>query len=290
MNGKRTRLAHVFGKDQRTVIVPIDQSVTSGPIRGLANMRDTIRDVIDGHPDAVLMHRGPLMAGLWAPEAGLIVHLSAGTQLSTDPQIKVGVCSVEQALMLGADAVSVHVSLGLGVDRDNLALSDLGKVSTECAKWGMPLLAMMYVYGDRASVAHVTAHAARIGSDLGADLIKVNYTGSLDSFADVVGSSYVPIVVAGGPVDGDGHGVLRMAEDALSVGAVGVCIGRNIYQHDHPSVMAQALRAVVHDGISADDAFEKFLLERRRFENDLEAELSDAHCELVGTIHSRGIH
>jgi predicted phospho-2-dehydro-3-deoxyheptonate aldolase len=276
MIGKRTRLSHFFGRDQRTLIVPIDQSITSGPIQGLTNIRNTIRGIVDGQPDAVIMQRGPVMAGLWTPGASLIVHLSAGTQLSKDSHIKTGVCDVEDALMLGADAVSVHISLGLGADLDNAALAEFGRVSSSCSRWGMPLLAMMYVYGDRVKGGHTAAHAARIGCDLGADIIKVNYTGCLESFADVVSASYVPVVVAGGEPDSDGLGILRIAEDALSAGAAGVCIGRNVYQHAYPTSMAQALRAIVHDRMSADEAFEAFIRERRIY-SDLEVTLVAGH-------------
>src|SRR5579864_3550091 len=105
MIGKSNRMARILGRDGRTIIVPIDQSITSGPIAGLVDMRKTIRALLDGGPNAVLMHRGPVMAGLWnwADSSSLIVHLSGATQLSSEPQIKTLVCSVEDAVRLGAD-------------------------------------------------------------------------------------------------------------------------------------------------------------------------------------------
>ena len=258
---KEVRLRRITGSDQRTVIIPIDQSITSGPIPGLQNIGKTIRDIMDGKPNAMVMHRGPVMAGLWAPESstGLIIHLSGATQLSDCPQVKACVCSVEAALQLGADAVSVHVSLGMGNERDNQALTEFGRISDQCQQWNMPLLAMMYVYGNHPDKAEAIIHAARIGCELGADLIKVNYTGDLRSFGRLIKTSYVPVVVAGGEPAGDGYGLLKQTEEALSVGAAGVCIGRNVYQHQHPTRMARALSAMVHGRCSAHDVYEEYI-------------------------------
>jgi class I fructose-bisphosphate aldolase len=262
MTGKQIRLGRIVGRDRRTVIVPVDQSITSGPIAGLDGIGRTIRKVLEGQPDAMIMHRGPVAAGLWHPgTAGLIVHLSAATQLSGDAQVKTVVCSVEEAVHLGADAVSVHISLGMGNERDNRALTDFGKVSDACARWGMPLLAMMYVYGKPLEdQAEAIIHAARIGGELGADLIKVNYTGDPASFRRLIDTSYAPVVIAGGSADGDGRDLLTQIELAMSLGAAGVCIGRNVFQHPDPSKMVRAISAVVHHGYSASAAYGEFVL------------------------------
>jgi predicted phospho-2-dehydro-3-deoxyheptonate aldolase len=262
MTGKLNRLARILGSDRRAVIVPIDQSITSGPIKGLENMRCTIRTISDSGPDAILMHRGPVMAGLLTgrTSTNLIVHLSAGTQLSDDAMVKTCVCTVEDAIRMGADAVSVHVSLGLGNERDGRALADFGRISGNCQAWGMPLLAMMYVYGaNHDKNAESVIRAARVGAELGADLIKVNYTGTMESFGRLIDTCYVPVLVAGGDADGDGYETLRLTEMALARGAAGVCVGRNVYQHKSPARMVRALSAVAHGGRTANQAYDEFI-------------------------------
>ena len=117
-------------------------------------------------------HRG------YGRDIGLIVHMSASTRLGPDPNNKVMVCSVEEALKMGADAVSVHINIGSETESDQLqALSQTAK---SCTEWGMPLLAMMYPRGKAIKNPHdpeVVALAARAGAELGADVIKTNYTG-----------------------------------------------------------------------------------------------------------------
>ncbi|MFZ6027913.1 MAG: 2-amino-3,7-dideoxy-D-threo-hept-6-ulosonate synthase [Chloroflexota bacterium] len=258
--GKQIRMERLF-RQSRTVIVPVDQSLTSGPIAGLEDMRQTIGGIVAGGADAVLMQRGPLMAGLWTPgtASALIVHLSGGTQFAGTPQLKTPVCEVETALQLGADAVSVHISLGLSPEQDNEALAGFGAVSTQCLKWGLPLLAMMYVYGNPPDPAGAIIHAARVGCDLGADLIKVNYTGDPESFSRLVDTAYVPVVMAGGPVTEDGLATLQTIETALAAGAAGVCIGRNVYQHRQPGAMVQAIQALVRQNSTAVQAYAEFI-------------------------------
>ena len=245
MDGKARRLARIL-PGGRTLIVPIDHAVTSGPITGLGDARHTIERVLAGEPDAMLMHRGALMAGLWPASAGsaLIVHLSAGTELCGRPHLKARVADVEDAVRIGADAVSIHVTLG--TDSDPEALADLGRVSSTCARWGMPLLAMMYVDGRPACTTDPTRHAARIAAELGADIVKVDHPGDGESVEALVESCFARVVLAGGPRVSDEHAFLASIEEAMAAGAAGACVGRNIVQHRDPAALARACRAVVH--------------------------------------------
>jgi DhnA family fructose-bisphosphate aldolase class Ia len=246
----------ILGGDGRTVVVPIDQSLTSGGIKGLRDLPRTLSAIRQGQPDAVLMHRGPA-AGLWPGQrgVGLVIHLSGGTEMSGEPERKALVCSVEEAMRLGADGVSIHVSLGLGGTPDSAALGDLGRVADECSRWGMPLLAMLYVYGAEARKPGAILHAARAGAELGADLIKVSHPGEPDALAELIAATYVPVLIAGGEAKDDGMHALESAAQAVSLGAAGVCAGRNVYQHRDPSAMIRALMSVVHEGRSPQDAY-----------------------------------
>ncbi|MEM3060961.1 MAG: fructose-bisphosphate aldolase, partial [Candidatus Bathyarchaeia archaeon] len=109
--GKIRRLKKIFREDKKTVIVPMDHGVSSGPIKGLENMQEIVNKLLKGRVDAIVVHRG-IAKSIDVGNAGLIVHLSGSTSLGPDPNRKVQVCSVEEAIMIGADAVSVHVNVG----------------------------------------------------------------------------------------------------------------------------------------------------------------------------------
>ena len=241
----------------KTVIVPMDHGVTVGPIPGLTDMSKTVQMVADGGANAMLMHKGMVEAGhrRSGRDIGLIIHLTAGTVLSPDANAKVMVCTVEEALMMGADAVSVHVNLG--AETDSQMLQDLGMISGHCRRWMMPLVAMMYTRGKKIdsefNVKYVK-HAARVGAELGADIVKVNYTGSVDSFREVVEGCPVPVVIAGGEKTETDEQVLEMVAGALAAGAAGVSIGRNAFQHARPDRMVAAVSRMVHHGISDPEA------------------------------------
>jgi len=165
------------------------------------------------------------------------------------------VATVEEALKIGADAVSIHVNVG--AEDESRMLSTLGEISRHCQEWGMPLLAMMYPRGRKIKdeySAESIAHAARVGAELGADIVKTNYSGDPDSFASVVDSCPVPVVIAGGPKVETELDLLRMVEGAIASGARGVAIGRNVFQHQDPELITRRICGVVHKGLKAEEA------------------------------------
>lgn len=252
--GKVRRLKKILRDDNRTVITPMDHGVTLGPVMGLVNMQETINKLLQGGVDAVVLHKG-LAKHVDLGNAGLIVHLSAITKFGPDPNNKVQVCSVEEALRIGADAVSVHVNLG-GEQEDKM-LAILGGVAENCDRYGLPLLAMMYPRGPKIQDQHaveVVAHAARLGAELGADIIKTNYTGSIETFKEVVHGCPIPVVIAGGPKVETMQELLQMVHDSLEAGGAGLSIGRNTFQHENPTRMVQALIAIVHKKASVDNS------------------------------------
>lgn len=252
--GKKHRLAHIFQEDKRTVIVPMDHGVTIGPCAGIRNMQLIVNQLIEGNADAVVVHKG-IAKRVSFGSAGLIVMLSGASNLSPNPNNKVQVCSVQEAVRLGADGVSVHVNVG--ASEEDKMLNILGKVADECDIYGLPLLAMMYPRGPKIQNEHgaeVVAHAARLGAELGADIIKTNYTGSIDSFKTVVEGCPVPVLIAGGPKAKTAKETLQMTFDAMKAGSSGLSIGRNIFQHDNPALMVRALCAIVHKNASVESA------------------------------------
>ncbi len=253
-DGKTRRLRKILQKDNRTVIVPMDHGVTIGPIQGITDMQAITNQLLKGKVDAILVHKG-IARHIEVDGSGLIVMLSGASNLGPNPNGKVQVCSVQEAVRLGADAVSVHVNVG-AQDEDKM-LSNLGKVAEECEAFGIPLLAMMYPRGPKITDEHdvnVVAHAARIGSELGADIIKTNYTGNIETFKTVTESCPVPIVIAGGPKCKSLQEVLQTTYDALQGGAAGLSIGRNVFQCDRPTQICRALCAIVHESASVEQA------------------------------------
>ncbi|WP_117213848.1 2-amino-3,7-dideoxy-D-threo-hept-6-ulosonate synthase [Allorhizocola rhizosphaerae] len=249
--GKTLRLARLSRHaDSRMFIVPMDHSVTNGPImpaHAYARMLDSLAGC---GVDAVVMHKGRLrylQPDLFTRMA-LIVHLSASTAHGPDPDAKVLVGTVEEALRRGADAVSLHVNMGSAQERRQLR--DLGTVAEAADRCGIPVMAMMYPRGPKIADAHdpeLVAHAATIAVDLGADIVKTVYTGSTSTMADVVRSCPAPIVVAGGPPLADRDAILTHVRAVRAAGAAGVAMGRNVFQADNPAAVADAVAAVVHD-------------------------------------------
>lgn len=256
--GKSIRIERIINrKTRKTIIVPMDHGVTKGPIEGIIDMEKAVNRVAEGGANSVLLHKGIVRHGHrgYGRDLGLIVHLSGSTSLSPDPNNKVQVCSVEEALKLGADMVSLHINIGAQNEAE--MLSQLGRVSEECEEWGMPLLAMMYPRGSKVESEHdveVVKHAARVGAELGADIIKTNYTGDLESFKEVTTSCPVPVVIAGGPRMDTDRDVLEMVRSAIEAGGSGTSIGRNIFQHNNPTKMVKAIASVVHEGKEVDEA------------------------------------
>jgi 2-amino-4,5-dihydroxy-6-oxo-7-(phosphooxy)heptanoate synthase len=245
----RLRRLHRHG-DDRLFVVPLDHSVTDGPI-----VRDSLDRLIgrlaDGGVDVVVLHKGSVrrVAAERFAEMSLMVHLSASTAHAADPDAKYLVAGVEEALRIGADAVSVHVNLGSADERSQLA--DLAAVGDACDRWNVPLLAMVYPRGPRIDNPRdpvLVAHAATIAADLGADLVKTVYVGTVAEMRDVVRSCPIPVITAGGPLLSDEAALLSRVDEVMGSGAAGIAMGRNIFQAADPGATARAVSAVVHGG------------------------------------------
>ena len=256
--GKAIRLERIMNRDTgRTIIVPMDHGVSLGPVPGLVDMAEMVNKVAEGGADAVLGHIGLPLYGhrRYGQDIGLILHLMGSSVLSPDPNNKVMVMTVEEALVIGADAVSVHINVGAETDPEMFRI--LGQVSRQCMRWGMPLVAMMYPRGKKVKSEHdvdAVKLAARIGAELGADIVKTNYTGDIDSFKEVVEGCQAPVVIAGGPKMDTQEDALQMAWEAMQAGSAGASIGRNVFQAPDPVKMVRALHRVVHEGWNAQEA------------------------------------
>jgi class I fructose-bisphosphate aldolase len=256
--GKSIRLERIFNRNtHKTIIVPLDHGVSVGPIAGIVDLRDTVNKVAEGGANAVLMHKGiPRRSHRGkGRDIGLIIHLSASSNLSPYPNTKTLVGSVEDAIRLGADAISFHLNLGDEAERH--MLKELGQIATSSDNWGMPLLAMVYARGPKVKSEYdpeVVKHCARLAEELGADVVKVPYTGNIDTFHEVVEGCAIPVVIAGGPRMENDRDILQMAYDSMQAGGAGLSVGRNIFQAKDPSLLVKALHGIVHENQTVEQA------------------------------------
>lgn len=263
MFGKNVRLERIMDRSTgNCVIVPMDHGISIGPTPGLYDMKSTVDAVANGGATAVLMHKGLIRYSYRSSgrDIGLILHLSASTDLGVTSNSKVLVATVEEAIKTGADAVSVHINVGAETEPEMLA--DVGRISRDCSEWGMPLLVMAYARGPKIGSQYdpqAVAHAARVATELGADVVKCSYTGDPDSFREVVRGALAPVVIAGGPKMDSDEAILRMVYDSIEAGGHGVSIGRNVFQHRNVEGMTRAISDIVLRGYSVEESMKKNL-------------------------------
>jgi 2-amino-4,5-dihydroxy-6-oxo-7-(phosphonooxy)heptanoate synthase len=252
---RRLRLRHLYRHDPKgLLVVPLDHAIGAGPL-ACRDLDGLIGQIADNGADAVVLHKGALrrVGTRWFRDMSLVLHLSASTGMAPDPDAKYPVATVEEALRLGAEAVSVHVNAGSLTEGRQIA--DLAAVAESCDRWGVPLLAMMYARGPSIADGRapgVVAHAAAIAAELGADIVKTALPDSPAAIADVTAACPLPVLAAGGSAAGGGTaggsaGVLGRMADAIRAGAGGIAAGRVVFTADDPGAMVRRLAALVHD-------------------------------------------
>jgi fructose-bisphosphate aldolase, class I len=254
------RLRYIFNRRSgRAFVVPMDHGIGMGPVPGLYDMHETVSQMAGTGVNAVVVHKGlvrtiaPVLRQ--SPDVALVVHLCASTSQALDPNEKQLVCTVEEALALGADGVSVHVNIGAVTEGS--MLRDFAEVAERCHELDVPLLAMVYARGPKLRVQYseaFNAHCARVAYEIGADYVKVQYTGTRESFARVVSAVPIPVVIAGGPKMTSDREVLQLVWESLDAGGAGISIGRNVFGADSVPQMCRALSGIIHDNLSVADA------------------------------------
>lgn len=243
--GRDIRLARILNEG-KMLCIPMDHGISNGPIKGLEDIHSVIYECSSAGLTCVLVNKGIIKSMPRPPNIGLIAHFSASTSIGPAPNRKILIGSVEEAIRLGADAVSLHINIGSKEEPE--MLQKLGIISDKCDEWSVPLVAMMYPRGENIKNPHdpeIVAHAARVGAEAGADIIKAVYTGDPASFRRVVRGCPVPIVIAGGPKANTDREILEMCEGAMMAGAKGVTFGRNIFQHKNPPTIVRALYKII---------------------------------------------
>jgi DhnA family fructose-bisphosphate aldolase class Ia len=237
MLGKKIRMERVMDRNTRkTVMVPLIHGVGMGPIEGIRDIKNCVDTVALGGANAVILHKGIVASAhrRSGKDIGLVLNLTATLENGEQALVT----DVEEALTIGADAVSVRIGIGGPDEKEMLQL--LGRVSRDALRWGLPLMVLMHPrpMKDNAKALKSSMRAARIGAEIGADLVRIPYTGSSESFKEVVSVCPVPLLATGGE----------------KKGAYGVSMGRNIFQYKKPGNMIKAIKQIVHKGSSVSAA------------------------------------
>ena len=233
-------------------MLAVDHGYFQGPTTGLEVPKKTIAPLLP-YVDSLMLTRGVLRTSV-DPEGTVpvVLRVSGGTSILKELSDEVVTTSMEEALRLNASAVAVSVFVGSPNEKQTLA--NLAGLVNEGERYGMPVLAVTAVGREMTRDARYLALACRVAAELGASVVKTYYC---EEFRKVVDGCPVPVVIAGGKKLPEKE-ALDLAHKAVSDGAVGVDMGRNIFQSTSPVGMAKAVRAVVHDGKDADSAFRIF--------------------------------
>jgi 2-amino-4,5-dihydroxy-6-oxo-7-(phosphonooxy)heptanoate synthase len=249
MSGREIRLRRLFPASGRRLFgVPLDHSVSLGPIEGIEATRPLAEALLRGGVDLLVVTKGAVrdIAPALRPSSLLGVHMSASTSLSTAPDAKVLVGSASEAVALGADLLSVQVNFG--PPQEGEMLRDLGVAVDQCRALGLPLMCMTYVKRSTPATPEEIRHAARAVADLGADIVKTSYPGSLEEMRRLVRSTPVPVLLGGGVRVEDEEGFLLQVRDSVTAGGAGICIGRNLFQRRDPEPLARRVATLLHGG------------------------------------------
>ena len=251
--GMSNRMSKLIQSDGRCLFMPVDHGYFQGPTRKLENPRDTLEPIVE-YADDVFITRGMLRSCV-DPENSkpIILRVSGGTSVVGKDLANEGLTtSMEEAIRLNVSAVGISIFVGTEYEKDSLL--NLAKLVDEGEKYGIPVMAVTAVGKElEKRDARYLALASRIAAELGARVVKTYWC---ENFGKVTGGCPVPVVMAGGPKVDTNMEVFEFVYDGIQNGAVGVNLGRNIWQSENPVAMIKALRAIIHDDKTPKEAQE----------------------------------
>jgi putative autoinducer-2 (AI-2) aldolase len=252
--GLKNRLARIFNPATgRTVMLAIDHGYFQGPTTGLERIDVKIMPFAE-HADTLMLTRGILRANVPpAYSKPVVLRASGGPSILRELSNEEIAMSMEDALRLNASALAIQVFIG--GEFETRSVHNMTRLVDQGLRYGMPILAVTAVGKDMARDARYFRLACRICAELGAHYVKTYYVP--EDFETVTASCPVPIVMAGGKKIGE-LDALTMAYNAVQQGASGVDMGRNIFQSDAPIAMLKAVKAVVHENLPPQQAFEMY--------------------------------
>lgn len=246
MYGKQLRLKRIFPGDRRLFSVPLDHSVSMGPIDGLEETPTLVEELVRAGVDLVIVTKGAVrgLVPVLTPRTLLGIHMSASTSLNPNSNRKVLAGTAEEAIALGADLLSIQVNFG--IPEEGEMLRDLGIAADQCRAVGLPLLCMAYVKKANGGTPDELRHACRAAADLGADIVKTSYPGSLEEYRRIVRTTPAPLLLGGGNRLDDDQAFLALVRETVTAGAAGICIGRNLFQRRPVETFAKQVAAILH--------------------------------------------
>lgn len=271
LSGKQRRLNKLF-TNNKTLVVPVDDSLIFGPKEGLFDLEKTLHEILSAQPNAILGFKRDLeFVNTHSINTPFIYNLTASTVLNAHTK-KVVINSVEEALSAGADCVAAHVNFSSKYE--NEMLYNFAMIANECDRLGMPLLAIAYPRKENAdgtdynyedlkekdheAFAEIVAHCTRIACELGADIIKTYYTGDAESFKKVVKAACgKPVIIAGGPKVAVEKS-LENAYNAISAGGAGISFGRNVFNERNIFAYLFAAKQIIFKLDKWQDAVKKY--------------------------------
>jgi putative autoinducer-2 (AI-2) aldolase len=237
------------------LFLPVDHGYFQGPVRKLENPSKTLKPLLP-YTDAIFITRGVLRSSLDPVKAKpIILRVSGGTSVAGEDLAHEGITtSMEEAIRLNACAVGISIFVGTDYEHDSLL--NLARLVDEGERYGIPVMAVTAVGRElEKRDARYLALSCRIAAELGARVVKTYYC---EKFEKVTRGCPVPIVIAGGPKVPTEYEVLQFVYDGIQKGAIGVNLGRNIWQDEHPVAMIRALRAVIHENATPEQAQELY--------------------------------
>ena len=250
--GMSHRLARVMGTGGRAVMLAVDHGYFMGPTSGLEEPRRTIAPLLP-FADSIMLTRGVLRTSVDpGSRPGVVLRVSGGSSILRELSNEDVTVAMEDALRLDVSAVALSIFVGAEFEKQTLV--SLARLVDEGQRYGLPVLAVTAVGKDMARDARYLGLACRIAAEMGAHLVKTYHC---EDFESVVRACPIPIIVAGGKKTSE-RDALKLTFDAVAGGAVGVDMGRNIFQSDSPVGMIKAVRAVVHDKASVEEALGVF--------------------------------
>ncbi len=259
---KLVRLNRIFSHpSKRLCSVAVDHFIgyQKGLPHGLTNLPEALRKIAAGRPDAITMIKGVAISA-WEPYAGRIPMIIQSICFTADDAVIENTARPEEVLRLGADAIAV--AIGVRGPNEGKFLKILCQMVEEANRIGLPVIVHIYPrdFSKGAAIVHDPDNimwAVRCGIECGADVIKVPFTGDAKSYRDIVNSSPVPVVAAGGPKCETLLSSLELMAQVVASGARGATIGRNIWGDPDPTRALVAFRAVIHEGASPSAALEQ---------------------------------
>ena len=259
--GIANRLAKLIQSDGHALFLPIDHGYFQGPTRKLEEPRKTIEPLLP-YTDAIFVTRGVLRSCVDPSKAKpIILRVSGGTSMVGKDLANEGITtSMEEAIRLNVSAVGI--SIFVGTDYEKESLLNLSKLVDEGERYGIPVMAVTAVGKElEKRDARYLALASRIAAELGAKVVKTYWC---ENFEKVVNGCPVPVVMAGGPQVDTEREVFDFVYDGMQNGAIGVNLGRNIWQNDYPVAMIKAIRAIIHGKATSQKAEEVFRSEKNK--------------------------